>query len=807
MLSKQETGPSHLKSIDSYHTTYSILRLLLFCSSVTAGSITTWAHDTQTNAVLAEAPPPLTDGIVFGDSNSETAHTLTTERSEVITGGLGQAAQRLLPLEKADWKGGHMTFTLRVDPEKQNYFTIRLWGEEANHNQLTLLCEGKQIGYRHLGDIEALDIGADTHCYPGRFIYRTCPLPLRMTKGKKQQTFTIQASGPIWGYGTSFEHYQKPMTEPSRGIYGAYTHIEGCFVPPPHEVQGRYPEHAPVRSEPGEEVLDALKKRVNGELLSLIKTPKQAANQMQTLFLAKAYLTPWTQAAGKLASVEKIVTSLDHLYRAYVKDPLIAQTERSTYNPDWFGIGPSGQVITLLYKELAPFLDLSIDDGTGKQVIRREGYTNMLLACREVHRENRRQYTNQSMINDLYGIYHANRGIAVLTPPKALPEEKALGYLYESIGLVPWLGKEKDGTPNYPLGKSFYQLTKKGLSKELGFVGSYGEVLDWCAQIYEATRPVPGQPGDEKIKQQIIKIAKARAPFRYPMQDSEGNRAMVQETIVGWRDTHYPGNVTYAQRPTMDGTPLEVAAATQDEQLLGFCQQMFADNQFFDSLKKAVGTSGLRTTAGLLAVPEQYEQIRKQLPTKHRLPMSWDQPDYVFSDEEDGVVAIKNGKEILYVSLYWRARYAVNFLARVHYLTPEIDRIATVSEAIECAPSGLEYTRPNWTNFGFANGGFRYPERIDSAHAGEKLPIARIPRDIAFKAGQESIFAGKGEFYTLRYGSYLIAMNMSEDKSFELTIPSEATSVKDLVSGNRNVVAGTTQNVGARTTAVFYLGH
>lgn len=73
-----------------------------------------------------------------------------------------------------------------------------------NHNQLTLHVAGKQVGYRHLGDIEALEIGADAPTYPGRFIYRTCPLPLDLTKGKKTVDCEIRATGPIWGYGRTF---------------------------------------------------------------------------------------------------------------------------------------------------------------------------------------------------------------------------------------------------------------------------------------------------------------------------------------------------------------------------------------------------------------------------------------------------------------------------------------------------------------------------------------------------------------------------------------------------------------------------
>lgn len=746
----------------------------------------------------------LLDSLVLGNESSESAHRASADHSGVVVGGLGEKARRLMPGGALPWQGGALKFSLKVDPEKQNYFTIRLWGDDVNHNQLTLHLDGKQIGYRHLGDIEALDIGADAPACPGRFIYRTNPLPLALTKGRQEVALEIRATGPISAYASGFEDYQKPMTEPSRGIYRVYSHTDGCFTPPTDEKQGKSPEKPEPRPSPGPEVIEALKLRVNKQIDSLLKEPTRSANQMQALFLARAYFEPWTHAAGKPETIVKVQASLDAIYRSYVKNPKLAEAEPSTPNPDWFGLGPSGAAMALLSEQLKPGLDDLIDDGTGAKVKRRDAFAGMLVACRDWHREHRRQYTNQSMINDLYGIYFANRGVAVVAPEKALPEKQTLRYLYESIGLEPWLGSEKDGQPTKPLGEHYLQLTGKGLTKELGFVGNYGEVIDWVCQIYEATRPSPGKPGDERVKAQLVKIARARLPFRYPMLDQDGHRAMLLETIVGWRDTHVPGDVTYAQRPSWDGGPLEAAAATLDPILLGGVQQMFADNQFHASIAKQMEEKGFRTTSGLLAVPGNLETIRGQKLVKHSLPMSWDQPDFVFSDEEDGVVAIKNGREILYASLYWRARNAVNFLGRVHHLTPAFDRIATVQEDIQFTPSGVDYKRPDWTNFGFANGGPRYPSTYVSAHAGEILPIAKIPDGVSFKPGQENLFAGRGDFYQLRYGSYLIAMNMSTDKTFEFKMPDHAGEIRNLVS-TKTVTVSSVIKVAPRTTVVLHL--
>lgn len=762
-------------------------------------------------AAFAAPSSDAVDRIVFGNAASERAHALEAKNGEVIAGGLGEPARRLLPNAPADWQGGTMAFTLKVDPEKENYATIRLWGSDVTTNNLILFCDGKQIGYRHLGDVEILDIGGGAPGYNGRFFYNTSPLPLALTRGKTELRFEIRCTGPTWGYGDTFERYQKAMTVPTRGIYGLTVHTAGFFTPPAADKQGVAPVNPPTRPGPGPEVLDVVKKRVDGEVKKLLGA-SASLNQMQTQFLARASLVKWTSAYANPKAVAQVLKSLDATFAAYRKNPRLAESDPATPNADWFGLGPSGDAIRLLAEPLAPFLDASIDDGAGRQFTRRAAYSEMLVACREWHRRHRRLYTNQTMINDLYGIYLANRGVAVVDPKRAVPEGEIRRYLYESVGLEPWRdsdpggnGAPERGGRSWAVGSDYWQLTAKGLTKELGYVGYYGEVLDWVTTIYEATRPAAGQPGDEKIRAQLIRMADARAAFRAPMLDADGYRAMRIETIIGWRDGgHYPGDVAYGERTSWDGSALYSVASTLDPEAVGYAQQMFADNQFFALVSDRLKETSLRVTAGLLGIPDQYELVRTQPPSPHRLPMTEGRPDFVFTDEEDGVVVVKHGDETLYVSLYWRAREAVNFLARVHFTTPRVDRIAVVREGAEFEPSGLTFARRDLVNFGFGNGGPRYPVEMHSALAGEVLPIAKLPEGVRFRPGDESVHAGKAAFYTLRYGAYLIAMNTTKDRTFSLTPPVGVPTAQELVS-NRSLALDAPIKVGPRSTVILRL--
>ncbi|MEY4917777.1 MAG: hypothetical protein RL616_1690, partial [Verrucomicrobiota bacterium] len=576
---------------------------------------------------------------------------------------------------------------------------------------------------------------------------------------------------------------------------------------------GEAPNNSPAAQTPGAEVIDQIKERVNQELKTRLEA-KLPSSQMQLQLLARAYDVKWTRAYRSPKAIEQIIKGLDALFAAYRQNPKLAQAEPSTWNPDWFGLGVCGEVIALRRGELEKLFDETIDDGHGGKISRRAAYTEMLVACRDWHRKHRRLYTNQTILNDLNGIYRANQGIAVLSPDQALSEKNVRRYLYESLGLEPWRDNDKGGEAavetagrGWNVGTNYWELTAKGLSKELGYVGSYGEIVDLVADVYNATRPALNQPGDERIRQQLLKVAHARVNFRYPSLDEHGNRVMRLEQIVGWRDNHYPGYFAYAQRATRDASALQAAAITLDPLLVGIAQQMIADNQFFASEEVALndGAQNLRTTIGRLATPDEYELIQSQPAQSQRLPMTPGQPDFVFADEEDGVVAIKNGDEILYASLYWRARHGVNSLGRVHFTTPTIDRIAVVREDVQFTPSGMNYARADWPNFANGNGGPKFPGELHSVLAGEKLPIAKMPDGISFKPGDESVYAGRGDFFTLRYGHYLIGLNMSADKTFELKTPAGISGAKELIS-KKTLKLDAPLKVAPRSTVVLFFG-
>lgn len=708
------------------------------------------------------------DLIIFGNDKSEQKHLLTSTYSETYNGGLGETARRMTPVADGDWQGGHIGFEMRVDPQAQNYLTVRCWGSEADDAVVMLFANGKQIGYRHLGDYDLLHRGNKGEPCRGKFYYVTLPLPLQMTEGQQQIALELRAYGNTWDYGDTFERFQHPMTGSTIGFYRAYTHTDKFFQPDKGERQGSnlLPTALP-RTSPSAELIDQLKEKLCQRISGLLQRQGELGQQ-DVWLLADAYGVTWTPAYHNPLVVKRVVAAIDAMCDRQAAQPDIVYKDGSVYNADWMTTALLARSVRSLWSEL---------DNSLRDTERRQRWVKLFKASVEYGITHRRQYTNQSMIIDMAS-YENNRALLLLDCNAAQPEFQMLRYLYESLGIVPWSGVMlPNGEQAWPLGRDYWQLTARGLTKELGYVGYYGEVTDWVCHIYRATC-LPGIPlsGDTKIREQLLHIAAARYPFRYPALDDDGYRCMRAETLIGWRDgNHYPGDVMYGDRGSAwDANPIMTATLTRDPQAIAIAQQMVDDGQLWNLIaKKMTEINNPRVAQSLLHLPENIESFKDIHASAGTmgLPMSVGSADFIFADEEDGVVAIKHGEERLYVSLYWRARMGINRLCKIHYMTPVMERVANVFvDDVQFTPSGLTYTRPERNNMEFFATREFYPD-IQSAHTGEQLPIARIPDGISFKPGQENAYAGKADFYRLDYGPYIICMNSSATKSVEVSQP------------------------------------
>ena len=203
---------------------------------------------------------------------------------------------------------------------------------------------------------------------------------------------------------------------------------------------------------------------------------------------------------------------------------------------------------------------------------------------------------------------------------------------------------------------------------------------------------------------------------------------------------------------------------------------------------------------------DEWQKVSQLYQKSRRLPMTPGQPDFAFADEENAVLALKHGETCLFVNFYYRAEHAVNRVARVFELTPNITRLATVRPDVEVISSGETYKRPDWIDR-LRDVGHPPPgEEVHQAWAGEIMPIARRPDDAKSpKYGDWGPFLGKAAFYSLQYGDYLIGMNTTENRSWTLHVPPGYRQATDLIAGKEMELTGDI-TVPPLSTVVLYLG-
>jgi hypothetical protein len=454
--------------------------------------------------------------------------------------------------------------------------------------------------------------------------------------------------------------------------------------------------------------------------------------------------------------------------------------------------------------------------------VRKDAYTDMLKSSRDYWRRHFPHYSNQAQICAI-GLYQTNRGLKLLAPDLALSEDKARDYMYQSIGMVPYLGPEDaDGNPTKPLGESYYQVTKAGLTRELGYVGSYGEVIDWLVMMYESvTRGYQGQDAPELLKQMVM-MTKARGRFRVLDVDKDHHRISRLETVIGWRNEVYPGEIAYASRTAWDSNPVMSAAVFKDPEIVGWTQEMIADGQLYPQLNLQATHTWTRVGLNALRFLARDWPDFQSLPARPaRIPAGWDQPDFLVTDEDNGCIAVKNGSELLFASLYFRARQGVNDYARIHHVTPVDQRSATIRER-SAGTTDKTFTARDWVLWDYAindpgaahipPGGFPPPgDTLHQALEGDVYHLAPVPDDVPDPTlgvhfdGVETMLVGRAPFYLCEYGDYLLAMNTSTDKTFTVPARQDFGPARDLATG-RHVGAGERLKVGPHSTLVLYRG-
>lgn len=94
----------------------------------------------------------MTERIIFGNEQSEKEHKVKGA-SLLHNGG-----RKLMPTNPPSRFSGEITFNIKTDPYKQNYFSLKLHSKEK-YTPIYLNLDGKQLGYAKCSDYEALNLG------------------------------------------------------------------------------------------------------------------------------------------------------------------------------------------------------------------------------------------------------------------------------------------------------------------------------------------------------------------------------------------------------------------------------------------------------------------------------------------------------------------------------------------------------------------------------------------------------------------------------------------------------------------------
>ncbi|WP_338287257.1 autotransporter-associated beta strand repeat-containing protein [Luteolibacter sp. LG18] len=785
--------------------------------------------------MMSPLPAQTVDTVVFGNSTSESAHGLTLgwgpvtpsswvaqaggidpsdpssdDPSDVITGALGQTARRFLPRTPyADIYGGEGSLSMAVDPVKQNYLTVKIWGSDPNPQHYFILnVEDYEVGLRHSGGSAAPDqfIADGVSWAANQFLYRTVPLPLHLTQGKTSVALKLRSTGWLNDYdaGAYFSKYQKLMNSPSIGLYRLYSHV-GSQLDVSGEAQTPAPAFVARTGDSEATTLATVKAGVNSTLSGYMGTAASGLIPNKILYMAQCYDAKenlgesWiTYPSGKTATdlLNLIVDAIDY---QVAKQSITGSQVAAFGNDSWGGgFAPLGATAKLLWPQLSAGAIMSTQvaySGTYGTITRTSGWSKALRASVDYGRYNRRgeSRTANQEIDVARNIYLANSGLLVVDPVNALYLTESTRYMREAAGVETYKGSDQTGsgpTPVRGTDQNWYITTSRGTTKDGGgFVASdYGEM---GGNLFN----VAFSAGDAALMAKALQVYRARCVFRYPNYDGSGALMMYGAEPIGDRNNDMPGHWAYLERGdgglgvVSKGPSFTIGATNFDiSDLLGYYQTSVADGQQLQMLASSYGPYSARN----------YTLVKAMAATNIPLPMHPGAPDFAWADEQNMVVAAKHGEERFFANLYWRSPDHINGFAKVFHLAGNTPRLAEVQmEDVRYKPSGTFRTLGPAVE---GNSTRTPPDNPTNAYNGIVCPIPMRSDLTSISGGNPD--AGRGTGYTLRYGHWLVGINGHYSATYDMILPSNFTSATDLIS---NTTKTGTVTLQPQTSVVFYL--
>lgn len=774
------------------------------------------------------------------------------ENGKYIGGGLGDGlSYRYIEAPSEDNKKdtGYLRFTLNADTAQVNYITIRLSGNQFDRGNLMLYAgDGSKDVFDPLSGREYAELDCGQYNsnppFPGRYYYATYKIPQQLVKADGTVDLMITPTGKMDSYGSS---KYSDVKQPSKYIYSISVSTEPYYMPEDNFVGTGKP--SPVRVDKQDvdayEFLkgetEAMTERVMswqcyGEAWENKKTSDNEFMDgavIRNSVIADADMTGTGDEVARRYTQNAILhqnwSTMSNLmvfsnafcfdFSKYKDDPEIldryfrlldfyekaqdceggwcyhtaGEDKYSWLGADLNGSGERGkgewwplmslgadammqsyvqlhdyitggdnEELKIIYNN---YLEEKIDgDLTGKKDrTRREFYIEMFAKLRDRLANPQRGEgdfyapTNRAgTANQDFGFaYYANNIVECL-------ENTAVSELnteYESkddkqyLDMVKYkYGEMVDGE------KWFSDLNGTGLeggASHGGWAGDYATMFISITEKYaESARYLP-KDAQEVFNSQAYNAFESAKYYYYPTVNAKGNSVLNAETYASSRKDGYSVHVAY---------PIAGYTATHlnSEGALSFLTKYIKDEQGyagdirnqFDSKGPHIYTS-LVDSQNILKYYKEVEALMEEGKTEP-LPMEDGHEDFAWFDPDAQSVVFKNKGDRCYVTFNFRRNsWEYNDYTRVHLINDDIDRLADVRSSHQ---GGL-YT---WQ---------------DDTH-----------KSNADKPYTHTRYDGMNE---VKYGKYIIALNMSKDdtaagqsgKTYTMSQTVGVTKARDLVSG------------------------
>lgn len=535
------------------------------------------------------------DTVIFGNEESEEAHSIDPGKSVVGYGGLGDTYRQLYP-----GLGDRIYVTMKVDPNKMNYLTVKLWGSESENKEIKTLMFNDEFGtlqakYGTMWPV--LDYMYDEPAQRDSYFYATYRLPMAMTYGKEEVRFYVEHFGSYSAYSANGF---ATASEYSRQMYKLITHTGAKYRPQEDDKTGTVPRYdlGAVKVSPnGLSPYDYIVNEMNASIEEILKSqnygkqweeaveagrsPAEATgacvegtnsynhgtweNWKNTHYskcigsngenikgfraAAMAYNREWSNHYKDEEIVKRAVAWLDYYVRAQGSD---GGWQNSTYKT-WIG-GPDrmvsefqmeageraiGEVFVELWEPISAggYLDELMDDDNNPDtpmIKRRQAYAAMYQKATEklVTGMQRRTSVNQ----DLFCVTSAasfQQALKMLDKTKCMSNEVFMQWVYSGTGITL--------APHDSV-----QISPKGLSLEThghlngAYDGNYGP--HGAALVTDLAFIT----GDEKIKQKAINAQNALNYFCETIQNGDNYVGIRREYNINTRNYKGPGLIEYA---------------------------------------------------------------------------------------------------------------------------------------------------------------------------------------------------------------------------------------------------------------------